>query len=235
MRLGQSFCTVSHARDSFDPHCGKISPAEWLFRKLQHNCYMQTAAWLASRELTERAGPWDTRLSYDDDGEFFSRLLLSSEGVRFVPTARVFYRLRGGGRLSDIDSHAKLDSCLASARLHIRYVRSMEDSDRARRACLEYLQSSTLFCATFWLGRIDPICRRGGAARPRTWRPPGATSIAVEVRLDRSAPRARHRGARAVADAKNPVVRAAKLGSAAVVRRLAGLSGGADARRRRAT
>ena len=32
---------------------------------------MQTATWLVSRELTEAAGPWDTRLLGDDDGEYF--------------------------------------------------------------------------------------------------------------------------------------------------------------------
>ena len=36
---------------------------------------MQTATWLVSRELAEAAGPWDTRLLGDDDGEYFSRVI----------------------------------------------------------------------------------------------------------------------------------------------------------------
>src|SRR5205814_1114554 len=44
-----------------------LPPAEWLFRKLDQNLYMQPATWLVSRELSEAAGPWDTRLSLDDD------------------------------------------------------------------------------------------------------------------------------------------------------------------------
>src|SRR5438874_4076339 len=39
-----------------------LSPTEWLFTKMQFNAHMQTATWLVSRELTEAAGPWDTRL-----------------------------------------------------------------------------------------------------------------------------------------------------------------------------
>src|SRR5439155_18713167 len=76
-----------------------LSPVEWLLRYFQRNHWMQTATWLVSRELTEIAGPWDARLLGDDDGEYFSRVILASDGIRFVPEARVFYR-RGLGTLS---------------------------------------------------------------------------------------------------------------------------------------
>src|SRR5271168_1163157 len=59
-----------------------LSPVEWLLRKMGGNLQMQTATWLVSRELTEAAGPWDTRLSHDDDGEYFCRVILGSDGVR---------------------------------------------------------------------------------------------------------------------------------------------------------
>ena len=55
-----------------------LSPVEWLLRKMGENLHMQTATWLTSRELTEAAGPWDTRLLSDDDGEYFCRVLLAS-------------------------------------------------------------------------------------------------------------------------------------------------------------
>ncbi len=62
-----------------------LSPVEWLLRKMSENLHMQTATWLMSRELAEAAGPWDTRLLSDDDGEYYCRVLLASEGTRFVP------------------------------------------------------------------------------------------------------------------------------------------------------
>src|SRR5258708_22328500 len=78
------------------------SPLEWLIRKLGQNVYMQTATWLVSRELTETAGPWNTRLMGDDDGEYFCRVLLASERIHFVPGAKVYYRAPWFGTLSHI-------------------------------------------------------------------------------------------------------------------------------------
>jgi glycosyltransferase involved in cell wall biosynthesis len=119
-----------------------LSPAEFLLRKLGQHLYMQTAVWLVSRELTEAAGPWDTKLSYDDDGEYFCRVLLASDGIRFVPDARVYYRSVGTTSLSCLgQSSNKLESLWRSMRLHIGYLRSLEDSERVRAACVKYLQT----------------------------------------------------------------------------------------------
>lgn len=119
-----------------------LAPAEWLVRKMNENIFMQTATWLVSRELTDAAGPWDTRISVDDDGEYFSRVLLLSEGVRFVPDARVFYRFSNGRSLSHIGrSHDKMDSQFRSMQLQISYLRLLEDDQRARAACVRYLQN----------------------------------------------------------------------------------------------
>jgi glycosyltransferase involved in cell wall biosynthesis len=119
-----------------------LSPAEWLLRKMGQNLHMQNATWLVSRELAEEAGPWDTRLDYDQDGEYFCRVLLASEGTRFVPEGRVFYRASGSGRISRIGvSDLKKNSLLRSMRAHIHALRSLEDSERVRKACLTYLQN----------------------------------------------------------------------------------------------
>ena len=106
------------------------------------NLHMQTATWLVSRELTEAAGPWDTRLSLDDDGEYFCRVVLASNAIRFVADAKVFYRQQGSDRLSSIDrSDKKLESQFLSMQLHVDYLRSFEDSERVRTASLTYLQT----------------------------------------------------------------------------------------------
>ena len=118
-----------------------LPPVEWLLRKMGQNLHMQTATWLVSRELTEAAGPWDTRLSLDDDGEYFCRVVLASNGIRFVSAAKVFYRQPGFDRLSSIDrSDKKLESQFLSMQLHVGYLRSLEESERVRAACLSYLQ-----------------------------------------------------------------------------------------------
>jgi glycosyltransferase involved in cell wall biosynthesis len=121
--------------------CQDLTPAEWLIRKMGNNLHMQTATWLTSRELAEATGPWNTRLLSDDDGEYFSRMLVRSEGVRFVPGTGVFYRITATGRLSDVGDDRKKDALLPSLKLHVQYLRSVEDSERVRKACLTYLQN----------------------------------------------------------------------------------------------
>lgn len=122
--------------------CQDLAPVEWLLRKMGENLHMQTATWLTSRELAEAAGPWDSRLLTDDDGEYFCRVLLASEGTRFVSGTGVFYRVVASNRVSHIgNSDLKRDSQLASMKLHIQYLRSLEDSERVRRACLTYMQT----------------------------------------------------------------------------------------------
>jgi glycosyltransferase involved in cell wall biosynthesis len=119
-----------------------LSPVEWLLRKMGENLHMQNATWLVSRELAEAAGPWDTGLHYDQDGEFFARVLLASEGTRFVPGTGIFYRAAGSESVSYIGrSDTKKDSLLRSMKLHIQYLRSLEESERVRKACLTYMQN----------------------------------------------------------------------------------------------
>jgi len=132
-----------------------LSPAEWLRRKMEHNLHMQTATWLVSRELTEAAGPWDTRLSTDDDGEYFCRILLKSDGVIFVPEAKVFYRMSGTSSLSNIGrSSRKMESQFLSMQLHIEYLRSLEQNERVRAACVRYLQNWMIH---FYPERLDIV------------------------------------------------------------------------------
>lgn len=119
-----------------------LSPIEWLVRKMEQNLHMQTATWLVSRELTEATGPWNTRLLGDDDGEYFCRIIMASDGIRFVPDAKVFYRMSGFNRLSYIGrSDKKIEAQFLSMQLHIRYLLSLEDSQRVRKACVRYLQT----------------------------------------------------------------------------------------------
>ena len=135
-------------RASFNPTSlwHDLSPLEWLLRKLGENLHMQTATWLVSRELTQDAGPWDTRLLSDDDGEYFCRVLLASEGIRFVPEARVYYRVSPSGRLSRIGtSDRKKDAMLLAMKLHVKYILSLEESARVRKACVQYLQNWLIY------------------------------------------------------------------------------------------
>ncbi len=132
-----------------------LSPLEWLLRKMELNIFMQTSTWLVSRELSEAAGLWNTKLLGDDDGEYFCRVLLASDGVRFVPKSRVYYRASGFSSLSYVGrSDRKVEALWHSMQLHIRYLRSLEDSQRVRAACLKYLQTLLIY---FYPERLDIV------------------------------------------------------------------------------
>ena len=152
-QLARFYYRTRNARFESNSLCEDLSPVEWLLRKMNENLYMQNATWLVSRELVEAAGPWDTRLNYDQDGEYFARVLSASTGTRFVTGTGVFYRASGPGRVSYIgNSDEKKESLLLSMQLQIRYLLQLEDSDRVRRACLTYLQN---WYENFYIGRRD--------------------------------------------------------------------------------
>ena len=129
------------ARFKPNPLWQDLSPVNWLIRKMGQDCHMQTATWLVSRKLTESAGLWDTRLLGDDDGEYFCRVILGSKGIRFIPEAKVYYRMTAATRLSYVGScDKKIAAQFVSMQLHVKYLRSIEDSQRTRAACVQYLQ-----------------------------------------------------------------------------------------------
>jgi Glycosyl transferase family 2 len=122
-----------------------LSPVEWLVRKMSEGVFMQTDSWLVKRELCGAAGPWDTRLLSDDDGEYFCRVILASNSVRFVPEAKAFYRVTCVNRLSYVGlSEKKQDALLLSIRLHVKHIQSRENSEEVQTACVAFLQDSLI-------------------------------------------------------------------------------------------
>lgn len=132
-----------------------LSPVEWMMRRMEHGVFMQTGSWLVSRELIEGAGLWDHRLLGDDDGEYFCRVVLVSDGVHFIPESRVFWRRAGFNRLSYVgDSDVKLEAQLLSMKLTVGHVLAVTSDERARAACLTYLRSNLLM---FYPRRLDIV------------------------------------------------------------------------------
>lgn len=142
--------------------CEDLSPVDWLLRKLGQNLHMQNATWLVSRELAEAAGPWDESLHYDQDGEFFARVLIASTGTRFTRDSGIYYRVSPTNRVSYIgNSNLKKDSLLRSMKLHMQYLQSLETSERVRKACLTYLQN---WYHVFYPDRVDAVAELQGLA-----------------------------------------------------------------------
>jgi hypothetical protein len=134
-----------------------LTPLEWLLRKWEHNLHMQTATWLVSRELTDAAGPWNTKLLGDDDGEYFFRVIRASRGLQFVPGGKLYYRISGASQLSYIGaSNKKLEAQQHGMEMQIGYLRGMADDARVRAACVTYLQT---WLPHFFPARMDLVAR----------------------------------------------------------------------------
>jgi glycosyltransferase involved in cell wall biosynthesis len=147
----------SRAQFSPSPLWCDLSPIEWLVRKWEYNAHMQTATWLVSRELTDAVGPWDVRLLNNDDGEYFCRVLRASSDVRFVADAKVFYRQTDSSRLSYVGrSNKKIEAHFLGMQLQIGCLRSLEDNERVRAACLNHLQLCFIY---FYPERPDIVER----------------------------------------------------------------------------
>jgi glycosyltransferase involved in cell wall biosynthesis len=146
---------VAKAKFIRTPLWCNLAPTEWLTRKWEGNLHMPDSTWLVSRELTEAAGPWHTRLTFDDDGEYFFRVINASNGIRFVPQSRAYYRSTPSSRLSHIGrSNKKRESLFLAMQLQIDHLRSLDDGERSRAACVNYLQT---WLPTFYPERPDLV------------------------------------------------------------------------------
>ncbi len=98
------------------------------------------AAWLTPREVAERAGPWNERLSLDDDGEYFCRVVLASRGLRKSREGRSYYRKfpAASQNLSAQSSPAHQHSALLALDLRAEKILSLTDDHRAKRGLARY-------------------------------------------------------------------------------------------------
>ena len=101
---------------------------------------MHPSAWLVPRAVADRAGPWDEALSLNDDGEYFSRVVLASAGLAYSPTGRSCYRSGLAGSLSQQRSLRARRSQFRSVELIEAHLRGAEDSARTRQAVANLYQ-----------------------------------------------------------------------------------------------
>jgi hypothetical protein len=108
-----------------------LKPEEFLILSWLGGGMMPNFAWLTPRMTIEKAGPWNERLSLNDDGEFFCRVVLTSSGVLFCNDARGYYR----GSAATLSARRDGDA-LASAFevIELSSARLMERSNSASAA-----------------------------------------------------------------------------------------------------
>jgi hypothetical protein len=150
------FYRLKKAREEPTPLWGDLSAVDWLVHHMGGLYWMPPVVWLASRTLTDKAGPWDERLSLDDDGEYACRLVSHSSGVGFLPESLCYYRMANQSSLSHSWSRAAWESlCLATC-LKAEHVLRTEDSPKTRDACLKGLN----WAATYLEGKAPDLSKR---------------------------------------------------------------------------
>ena len=101
---------------------------------------MASHSWLTPRSIIDKAGKWDEAPSPIDDGEFFTRVVLSSSGVTFCSEARSYYRSGINGSWSKRKTPEMLSAIYRSLELSTAHLLSRENSPRTRRACAAHFQ-----------------------------------------------------------------------------------------------
>lgn len=123
-----------------EPVWRDLAPVDWLVTSWSGGGMMHGSAWLVPRSVAEAAGPWNERLSLINDFDYFTRVLLNSQGVAFCPGARTLYRSSLGNSLSQSTSRPAWESAFLSTTLGTNTLLARENSPRTRQASAINLQ-----------------------------------------------------------------------------------------------
>lgn len=78
------------------------------------NEYFPSHVYLISKELIALTENWNENLTYNDDGEYFTRIITNAKEIRFCENAEAYYRAGNKNRLSILNSESKIVSCIIS-------------------------------------------------------------------------------------------------------------------------
>lgn len=117
-----------------------LAPVDWLVLAFEGNLMMHGASWLIPREIAEKAGPWNEKLSLINDFDYFSRVLLASQGTKFCRGAKSYYRSGNANSLSAAKSRSAWESAFLSLTLGTQNLLAVDDSPRTRHACATVFQ-----------------------------------------------------------------------------------------------
>jgi glycosyltransferase involved in cell wall biosynthesis len=131
--------------------CNTDDPVDFYIRLLGGYNFrasmVQTAAWLTHREIIKKAGLWNEDISLDDDGEFFTRVILASSGI-IKSEGRVYYRKYPltSKNLSSQTNHKAMTSMVNSVFLKEKHLFSKTNTQAAKRAIFRQLIDVQIKC-----------------------------------------------------------------------------------------
>ena len=118
-----------------------LYPIDWIKLHINSQYFMADCSWLVSRELTTLAGKWNEDLSYNDDGEYFCRVISKCESIKFEEDALSYYRK---GNLESLSrsisvSQKAFQSLSLSVNLCVDILLSMDNSDESKKISINAL------------------------------------------------------------------------------------------------
>lgn len=97
--------------------------------------FIQTNCWLVPRKLIDEAGGWRPYRCPDDDGEFFARVLLASNGIVYVPGIMNYYRRANTKhKLSANPNKKYLQNSLLTIDLKYKYLEEKYSNEKLDKA-----------------------------------------------------------------------------------------------------
>jgi len=149
-------CTTVHFSDGTDPYAEPLpDESHYLFNPSDIPEFLarlwgadgilwmvQTSAWLSPASLIIKSGPWDESILLDQDGEFFTRVMLAGKGIRMCRGVNYYRKFVYGSNVaSRAHKPENLKSKLRALDLKSSYVLQRGDNPRLRQAIAnQYMQ-----------------------------------------------------------------------------------------------
>lgn len=122
--LSFAFCKwgrFSHSIDDLDLYDTLFvyqdfnNPIELLNALIVSKGYLPIHSFLFSKKLVDKAGFWDENIGLNDDGEFFSRVVVTFDKAVFVSKGSALYRVsESQANLSSFENEEKVQSAIVS-------------------------------------------------------------------------------------------------------------------------
>ncbi len=113
-------------------------PTDWLVESWSGNGMGQTGIWLIPREVIKVTGEFDETLHLNQDGDYFSRVIMNCSRILFDDSVTVYYRKPKVNNVSLRKSDEAIDSALRSYKKY-EAILTRVDTEQVRRAlCRNY-------------------------------------------------------------------------------------------------
>ncbi|QEK50327.1 glycosyltransferase family 2 protein [Pedobacter aquae] len=113
-----------------------LNPIDWLI--CRHTILLH--CWLTPRVLIKKAGLWNEKITYNDDGEYFYRVVAEASSVLYCDETIVYYRTENKESVSSMKSEKRFKSEYLSALTYKNTLNKLTDAEIAKTAIGNFLK-----------------------------------------------------------------------------------------------